>query len=104
MYHRSPARIKTLDILGRATSFEDQSHAQLTKFCIFAREESGAKTPLEGAQFLSDRYDWNIDCDSEEFANAWVASKKSLKPLENLDDSDNIVSQSSQSKDIPSRV
>jgi hypothetical protein len=108
MYHRSPARVKTLDILARATPFEEQTLAQLTKFCTFAMEESGATTASEAAQFLSDRYDWNIDYECDEFVTAWMASKKSSKKADaehkDPDDTDIAVSQLSQTKDLPSRV
>ena len=83
MYHQSPSRVKTLDILAKATPYEEQSAQNLIKFCQFARSDGQGSTAAECAQFLMDRYDWVIDSESDEFLSAWYTSGKDFsKPVE----------------------
>jgi hypothetical protein len=80
MYKRSPAHIKTLDILAKSTHFAAQSASNLQKYCALARSAGGASNASQAGEFLQGRYGWEAASRLADLQEAWRASSAPLAP------------------------
>ena len=74
LYKRSPARVKTLDILAKSSSFSSLSLISLKKYCSLAREEGGVTSVEQAGAFLEKRYEWNVSTRVDDLQEAWNAT------------------------------
>ena len=103
LYKRSPARVKTLDILAKSSSFSSLSLISLKKYCSLAREEGGATSVEQAGAFLEKRYEWNVST-RVDFQEAWNATVPESGEKEAVASASNLKTEKEANDVHPDRV